>query len=144
MRWKLSEFAFLPMALGLAAVCVAVLGPVLPTQAESRYSDRIYADSFGNLVVHSRSGYKRIVVGKGYMARELAEYERPYDRNDVIYMNEGDEESVPYECWRPAVLLKGRSYMYGLEDGELPDLPGKWCGIPERAAPGAAIRRIQP
>ena len=90
MRWKLSEFAFLPMALGLAAVCVAVLGPVLPTQAESRYSDRIYADSFGNLVVHSRSGYKRIVVGKGYMARELAEYERPYDRNDVIYMNEGD------------------------------------------------------
>jgi hypothetical protein len=23
------------------------------------------------------------------------------------------------------VLLKGRSYMYGLEDGELPDLPGK-------------------
>ena len=144
MRWRLSEFAFLPMALGLAAVCVAVLGPVLHTQAESRYSDRIYADSFGNLVVHSRSGYKRIVVGKGYMARELAEYERPYYRNDVIYMNEGDEESVPYECWRPAVLLKGRSYMYGLEDGELPDLPGKWCGIPERAAPGAAIRRIQP
>lgn len=142
MRSRLGELAFLPLA--LAAFGVAILGTVLPTQAQSRYSDRIYADSFGNLVVHSRAGYKRIVVGKGYMARELAEYEQPYDRGNALYMNEGDEDSVPYECWRPAVLLKGRSYMYGLEDGELPDLPGKWCGIPERAAPGAAIRRVQP
>ena len=32
--------------------------------------------------------------------------------------------SLLRDCWKPAVLLKGRSYMYGLEDGELPDLPG--------------------
>ena len=41
------------------------------------------------------------------------------------------------------MLLKGRSYMYGLEDGELPDLPGG-CHSEQRAAPGAALRRVQP
>ncbi|MEP9387548.1 hypothetical protein [Mesorhizobium sp. KR9-304] len=137
MRSRLSELSFLPLVIGLtvgglAAPAIAGGGP--------NY-DRVYADSFGNLVVHSRSGYKRIVVGQGHLARELAEYERPRDR-DVVYLDE--DEAVPYECWKPAVLLKGRSYMYGLEDGELPDLPGKWCGIPERAAPGAALRRVQP
>ncbi|MEQ1943578.1 hypothetical protein ABMA32_14290 [Mesorhizobium sp. VNQ89] len=138
MRWKLSELAFLPLAAG-----VLIAGLSMPAAAQSQYGERIYADSFGNLVVHSRSGYKRIVVGKGYMAKELAAYENPSASDDVVYLN--DEESIPYECWRPAVLLKGRSYMYGLEDGELPDLPGKWCGgIHERAAPGAAIRRVQP
>ncbi len=139
MRWKLSELAFLPLAAG-----VFIAGLSMPAAAQSQYGERIYADSFGNLVVHSRSGYKRIVVGKGYMAKELAAYENPSASDDVVYLN--DEESIPYECWRPAVLLKGRSYMYGLEDGELPDLPGKWCGnsISEHAAPGAAIRRVQP
>lgn len=139
MRLRLSELSFLPLAAGLL---LAGLASVVPAHAGGQYSDRIYADSFGNLVVHSRSGYKRIVVGQGHLARELAEYERPHDR-DVVYLDD-DDESVPYECWKPAVLLKGRSYMYGLEDGELPDLPGKWCGGPSRAAPGAAIRRVQP
>lgn len=136
MRLKLSDLS-LPLAVGLMA-----FGLSMPVQAESSYSDRIYADSFGNLVVHSRSGSKRIVVGQGALAQELADYVRPQDRN-IAYAESG-EESVPYECWKPAVLLKGRSYMYGLEDGELPDLPGKWCGLPEHAAPGAAIRRVQP
>jgi hypothetical protein len=135
MRLKLSDLS-LPLAAGLIA-----FGLSTPVQAESSYGDRIYADSFGNLVVHSRSGSKRIVVGQGALARELADYERPQDRN-IAYADSA--ESVPYECWKPAVLLKGRSYMYGLEDGELPDLPGKWCGLPEHAAPGAAIRRVQP
>jgi hypothetical protein len=139
MRWKLSELAFLPLAAG-----VLIAGLSVPAGAQSQYTDRVYADSFGNLVVHSRSGYKRIVVGKGYMAKELAAYENPGIRDDVVYLNDEDEESIPYECWRPAVLLKGRTYMYGLEDGELPDLPGKWCGVQQHAAPGAAIRRVQP
>jgi hypothetical protein len=101
--------------------------------------DRVYADDFGNLVVHSRSGYKSITIGQGYRAAELAGT-RPAPR--IVYVEE--DAPVPYECWKPAVLLKGRSYMYGLEDGELPDLPGKWCGLPERAAPGVALRRVQP
>lgn len=133
---KLSDLS-LPLAVGLMA-----FGLSMPVQAESSYSDRIYADSFGNLVVHSRSGSKRIVVGQGALARELADYERPH-APDLAYVD-SEDAAVPYECWKPAVLLKGRSYMYGLEDGELPDLPGKWCGLPEHAAPGAAIRRVQP
>lgn len=137
MRMRLSGLSFLPLALGLVA-----FGLMAPAHAGGPYNDRIYADSFGNLVVHSRSGYKRIVVGQGHLAQELADYERPRDRDDVVYLD--DDEVVPYRCWKPAVLLKGRSYMYGLEDGELPDLPGKWCGVAARAAPGAAIRRVQP
>ena len=62
MRLKLSDLS-LPLAAGLMA-----FGLSTPVQAESSYSDRIYADSFGNLVVHSRSGSKRIVVGQGALA----------------------------------------------------------------------------
>jgi hypothetical protein len=139
MRLKLSELSFLPLALGLSAAALS-----LPAQAGGGAGhDRIYADSFGNLIVHSRSGYKRIVVGQGHLAQELAAYESPRD-SDVVYLDDVGDGTVPYECWRPAVLLKGRSYMYGLEDGELPDLPGKWCGTGEHAAPGAALRRVQP
>ena len=139
MRSTLSELSFLPLAVslmvgGLAAPAYAGSGP---------YHDRVYADSFGNLVVHSRSGYKRIVVGKGHLARELAGYEQPQGGDGVVYLDEEDDDVVFRECWKPAVLLKGRSYMYGLEDGELPDLPGG-CHSGQRAAPGAALRRVQP
>lgn len=139
MRLKLSELSFLLiaglMAAGLAVPAHAGGGP---------YHDRIYADSFGNLVIHSRSGYKRIVVGQGHLARELADYEQSGSRDDVVYLDEDDDgEVVVRDCWKPAVLLKGRSYMYGLEDGELPDLPGG-CHAEQRAAPGAALRRVQP
>jgi hypothetical protein len=137
MRLRPSEFSFL-LAIGIVVGAIATTA-----HAGGSLSDRIYADSFGNLVIHSRTGYKRIVVGQGHLARELAEYEQPYDR-DIVYLDES-ESAAPYECWKPAVLLKGRSYMYGLEDGELPDLPGKWCGgSAEHAAPGAALRRVQP
>lgn len=139
MRLKLSDLSFLPLA-----VVLTVGGLAAPAHAGGSHGDRIYADSFGNLIVHSRSGYKRIVVGQGHLARELAAYEGVHSPDGGAYLGNDDDAAVPYECWKPAVLLKGRSYMYGLEDGELPDLPGKWCGIPEHAPPGAAIRRVQP
>ena len=95
-----------------------------PALAGSQYHDRIYADSFGNLVVHSRSGYKRIVVGAGHLAKDLADYEQTGD-DGVVYLDEEDDAYADARrCWKPAVLLKGRSYMYGLADGELPELPG--------------------
>lgn len=139
MRPRLIEFRFLPLA-----VCLAVMVLASPAGAGDRLHDRVYADSFDNLVIHSPSGYKRIVVGRGHLAQELADYQRP-SGPDVLYPRRGEGyDMVPYWCWKPAVLLKGRSYMYGLEDGELPDLPGKWCGFRQGAAPGAAIRRVQP
>lgn len=119
MRMRLSELCFLPIAAALAFGAFAT-----PAGAQ----DRIYADSFGNLIVRSPAGYKRIVVGAGYLAQDLAAYEQSSSQDDVIYLDEYESGALQLrECWKPAVLLKGRSYMYGLEDGELPDLPGKWC-----------------
>ena len=36
--------------------------------------DHVYADSFGNLVIHSPAGYKRIIVGEGHLAKELSDF----------------------------------------------------------------------
>jgi len=142
MRLRLSDLSFLPLVVASTAACLAVSGLASPAFAGGGpYHDRVYADSFGNLVVHSRSGYKRIVVGQGHLAKELAGYEQAGD--GVVYLDDDEGEIVFRDCWKPAVLLKGRSYMYGLEDGELPDLPGG-CHAEQRAAPGAAVRRVQP
>ena len=123
MRMKLSELAFLPLAAAL------VIGTLSAPAVAGSVRDRIYADSFGNLIVLSPAGYKRIVVGAGHLAKDLAAYERSsVQPDDELYL-EGYDSGAPLlrECWKPAVLLKGRSYMYGLADGEIPDLPGKWC-----------------
>ena len=134
MRLKLGRLSFVPLALTMAVGTMAS-----PALAGSPYHDRIYADSFGNLVVHSRNGYKRIVVGAGHLARDLARYEDGSDDGGVYLDDEGSGYAMP-TCWKPAVLLKGRSYMYGLDDGELPDLPGG-CHAQSSAAPGIVMRR---
>nr|MDQ2705578.1 hypothetical protein [Pseudomonadota bacterium] len=90
MRSRLSGLSFLPFAAALM-----VTGFVANAYAGGGTNrDRIYADSFGNLVVHSRSGYKRIVVGQGYLARELSDYEQGGSPEDVVYL---DDDAVPYE-----------------------------------------------
>src|SRR5918994_6269464 len=47
--------------------------------------DHVYADSFGNLIVHSPAGYKRIIVGEGHMADQLSGY-TDADGPDVVYL----------------------------------------------------------
>jgi hypothetical protein len=110
--------------------CLIAVAMAAPAAADSFYRDHAYADSFGNLVVYSPSGYKRIVVGKGYLAGKLAsaaDSDGPhvvrlhrvpghYTYNRRIYAHRG-------EC---AVLLHGRSYMYGLPDNVVP-VPAKDC-----------------
>lgn len=122
MRLRLGELAFLPLA---AACATAIL--IAPAAAGSREHDRIYADSFGNLIVHSPSGYKRIIVGAGHLAGELSQYEKTGKNSDVVYL-EGNGSHTVYEsgCYRPPVLVKGRSYMYGFDQGEIP-LQGGPC-----------------
>ena len=120
MRSTLGQLSFMVAAAGIAAAALAG-----PASAGSAYHDRIYADSFGNLVIHSRSGYKRIIVGAGHLAKELAGYEQTGEE-DVVYLDEEPTGVVKKRCYRPPVLLKGRSYMYGLEDGELP-MPAGRC-----------------
>ncbi|CAN7203156.1 hypothetical protein [Mesorhizobium sp. LjNodule214] len=108
--------------LRLAALTLAALavGFTAPASAGLRHHDRVYADSFGNLVIDSAAGYKRIIVGEGKLAKELSDYTGA-DQPDVIYENESDDVSG-HGCYQPPVFVKGRSYMYGLSDGEMPNL----------------------
>lgn len=106
-------------ALAAAAVATAIL----PVQAGGRGQDHVYADSFGNLVVDSAAGYKRIVVGQGDHVKDVAKYLKAGQPDvEVVYAGGDDENSVVYErgCYRPPALIKGRSYMYGFDQGEIP------------------------
>ncbi len=107
----------------LAALIMAasVAGLTAPAFAGPRQQDRVYADSFGNLVIDSAAGFKRILVGKGRLAGQLSAYTSA-GQPKVIYQNGPGEVSGYSDCYRPPVFIKGRSYMYGLSDGEMPEL----------------------
>jgi hypothetical protein len=107
----------------ILAATVALVTAAAMAEAGSRYRDHVYADSFGNLVVYSRAGYKRIVVGQGHMAEQLSRAGQPGDEGFVI-LDEADGDRFLTFCYRPPVFVKGRSYMYGLAEGEMPDLWG--------------------
>jgi hypothetical protein len=81
--------------------------------------DHVYADSFGNLIIHSPAGYKRIIVGEGHLAKELSEFTSAGEP-EIVYLDEEDRVAVVRECYRPPWLIKGRSYMYGFDQGEIP------------------------
>ncbi|MCG8271777.1 hypothetical protein MIC97_09705 [Aquamicrobium sp. NLF2-7] len=102
---------------GLAALCA---GAAVPASAFQN-NDHVYADSFGNLVVDSAAGYKRIVVGQGHMARHMAANTTTGEPR-VVYLNGAEQDAAWSDCYRPPVFVKGRSYMYGLAEGEMPEL----------------------
>ncbi|MGE0501148.1 MAG: hypothetical protein AB7I79_05730 [Rhizobiaceae bacterium] len=102
----------------VAAAIALVAASIIPaTAGDSRYRDKVYADSFGNLVVYSAAGYKRIIVGQGHLAEEVRDFTGG-DEPDVVYYEHSGHASA-LRC-PDAVLLKGRSYMYGLPDGVVP------------------------
>jgi hypothetical protein len=107
-----------------AALAGAVGASVLPASAANIafYKEVIYADSFGNLIIYSPSGYKRIVVGRGFLADELSQYGA--GKPTVIYPDPTDEGTLHKvrHCQEFGVLLHGRSYMYGLPDNVVPVL----------------------
>jgi hypothetical protein len=80
-----------------------------------RVKERIYDDSFGNLIILSPSGYKRIVVGMGHIAAEMEAEER------ARYA--GRQDGWQQHCEYKPVLWKGREQMWGLADGEVPTPP---------------------
>lgn len=107
-------------AMGLSTVLLAGIISVPIASA----GDRVHADTAGNLIVESDAGYKRILVGKGYMAAEVARYldvDTPQVDPSATHRH---KERRAEGCRRQGVLLKGRAYMYGLADGELPVLVG--------------------
>lgn len=106
----------------LALLMLSALVPAVPAAAGD-HSDRVYADSFGNLVVVSRAGYKRIVVGAGELAAELRAYQH---HGDADVARHDERPADLRDCRAGPVFVKGRSYMYGLSDGEMPNL-GNRC-----------------
>ena len=102
-----------------AAVAAALLAT--PAAAGDTYGDRVHADTFGNLVVYSAAGYKRIVVGKGYLAPEFARLHGT--AGEESYYEEAAPAPAYRPCRRPPAMFKGRSYMYGLPDHVVP-VPG--------------------
>lgn len=96
---------------GLAAAAALALGAA--TAEAGRLKERVYDDSFGNLIILSPSGYKRIVVGMGHIAAELAAEERA---------GPGSGQWRVHCEYRP-VLWKGREQMWGLAEGEVPTPP---------------------
>ena len=101
----------------LAVAAMAAVACAAPASAGTRQQDHVYADSFGNLVIDSAAGYKRILVGEGRLAKELSAYTGS-GQPRVVYADEYGHR----DCYRPPVFVKGRSYMYGLSDGEMPEL----------------------
>jgi hypothetical protein len=106
--------------LAVAAVVAVTGSSVVPALAWGQH-DHVYADSFGNLVIESAAGYKRILVGEGKMAKELSRYTSAGETGDVAERDASDARDGG-DCYRPPVFVKGRSYMYGLSDGEMPEL----------------------
>lgn len=107
-------------AIGLSTILVAGVMSVSIASA----GDRVHADTAGNLIVESDAGYKRILVGKGHMAAELARYLDADTPQIAPPATHRHKERQAEGCRRQGVLLKGRAYMYGLGDGELPVLVG--------------------
>ncbi len=120
------RFSFKFVALPFAAA--ALFASAVAATAHQR----VYADAYGNLVIHNPSGHKQIIVGKGHLADEVrAEIGEP----EIIYhhprrhgggyverssnrgtsrMHRADGATcIPY-----GVVLKGRAFTYGVNKGE--------------------------
>jgi len=70
----------------LAAAAAVTLSVAVSSTEAGQRRDHVYADSFGNLVVDSAAGYKRIIVGQGSQIKELSKF-----------LNQGQPPVVEYE-----------------------------------------------
>jgi len=111
------------MRIGRSIAIAAALAATLATPAiAGGVKDRVHADSFGNLVIHSPAGYKRIIVGQGYAA-DAYNITGSYYEPEVVYLDKPTGERHVRRCSRPPHVWKGRSYMYGLPEGSVPQAP---------------------
>ncbi|UUP17479.1 hypothetical protein [Nitratireductor thuwali] len=117
------------MACALAAMALAIV-VAAPAFAGNTAGEHVYEDEYGNLVIHHRAGFKSIVVGKGYLAEEIAPdapgkprivYGVPRETKVVHLEDKGTLYLRPKrsDC-RYGALLHGRSYMYGLPANVVP------------------------
>ena len=110
-----------PKALAGAAAAAALACFAVPAGAGGLYKDQVHADSFGNLVIHSPAGYKRIIVGQGQRAREFSDFSG-FDMDAPGDLGPEYGREILRDCYNPPLFLMGRSYMYGLADGEMPTI----------------------
>lgn len=100
------------LASRIAAAAFVVLASAAPSAAQG---EAVHADSFGNLVIYSPSGYKRIVVGAGHLAPRFEDQGSYYDTDEPeVLTRDGRYRRYGSTCSRAPVVLQGRSYMYGL------------------------------
>lgn len=105
----------------LAAVALGGLAAG-PAGADALTRDRVHADSFGNLVIYSAAGYKRIIVGQGHAA-EGYNATGSYYEPEVIRLEEERPARSTLRCYRPPHVWHGRGHMYGLPEGVVPQAP---------------------
>lgn len=113
MNSKMTSLTIIAAAAGLLGMAAAA--------SAGGYHEHAYEDAYGNLIVYSPAGYKEIIVGKGYLAGKL-------DRTSAATPSQKDEALSPgqrrlsayYRCAHKVVLLRGRSYMYGLPEHVVP------------------------
>lgn len=103
-----------PAALTLALIIAASVMPSAFAGGLDR--ERVHTDSFGNLVIYSPAGYKRIVVGAG----GTASHDRSAGPRVAWRGGERLHLTRNRDCGFGAVLVHGRSYMYGLPEGVVP------------------------
>lgn len=107
----------LPLVAGLSVAAA-------PALAGDLYGERYHADSFGNLIIYSPAGYKRIVVGQGHVLAQL-EDQSSVGEPGVVY---DDTAARTYRTCRTVPgMFKGRSYMYGLPDHVVPTPARRVC-----------------
>ena len=85
---------------------------------EPAATEKVYVYRCVSEVGHVHINAKR---GRGFYAMADYEYLADVDGDgqpDVIY--ESDEAIGRHNCYRPPAFVKGRSYMYGFDQGEIP------------------------
>ncbi len=115
MRLNTGNLRLLPRVTAAVIGGLGLLAFALPASSGGRYYNdtRVYADSFGNLVIESPAGYKRIVVGQGDLADE---YEA--DEPKVLYHGDsGHGRRYSSGCTPRTHVLHGRGFMYGVPRG---------------------------
>jgi hypothetical protein len=109
------------LAIGAGLLAALVWAPAMAGD----YSDRVHADSFGNLVIHSHAGHKRILVGMGHVAESYnltGSYYQP-EEPQVVYLDGERDTRQVRRCSRPPHVWHGRAHMYGLPEGVVPQAP---------------------
>ncbi|MCR4268139.1 hypothetical protein [Nitratireductor sp. ZSWI3] len=111
----------MPFRLLFVAAALAAAGAT-SALAGGYSGERVYADAYGNLVIHSRAGFKRILVGRGEMAADYAQLGVEAPHTAYLERHAGKLYLRRAAPCSEGVLVKGRGYMYGLPDGVLPVL----------------------